>query len=72
MNPLSAFENLPLKKKLIMGFAIPLVLIVVVATTVFFSLEKLLTASGWVNHTHEAIALGNRVTSSLVNMETGL
>ncbi len=66
------FDNLELKKKLIIGFSVPLVLIVIIATTVFFSLNALLKSSKWVNHTYEAIDLGNSITASLVNMETGL
>ncbi len=66
------FENLQLKWKLIIGFAIPLILFMVIAITVFLSLGSLLRTSGWVNHTYQAIDLGKSVTSSLVNMETGL
>jgi len=49
-----------------------LVLIVGTASTVYVSLNKLLQTSGWVAHTYQAIDLGNSITSSLVNMETGL
>jgi len=66
------FEKLALKSKLIFGFSIPLLLIVIIAATVYVSLNKLLRTSGWVAHTYQAIDLGNGITSSLVNMETGL
>jgi len=66
------FEKLTLKWKLVVGFSIPLVLIVGIASTVYVSLNKLLQTSGWVAHTYQAIDLGNSITSSLVNMETGL
>ena len=66
------FESLALKWKLIVGFSIPLVLVVAIATEIYVSLNKLLKTSGWVAHTYQAIDLGNGITSSLVNMETGL
>jgi len=66
------FEKLALKWKLVVGFSIPLVLIVGIASTVYVSLNKLIQTSGWVAHTYQAIDLGNSITSSLVNMETGL
>ena len=67
-----SFEGLTLKKKLVIGFCIPLFLILLIAITVYFSLNKLLKSNEWVNHTYEAIDIGNGITSSLVNMETGL
>jgi len=69
---MNAFEGLSLKWKLMVGFSIPLILIATVSTVVYFSLNKLLKTSEWVNHTYEAIDLGNSITGSLVNMETGL
>lgn len=66
------FENMKLKWKLGLGFAIPLALIVAISTTVYFSLEKLLESNKWVNHTYQAIDLGKSITSAMVNMETGL
>lgn len=66
------FEQLKLRWKLIIGFAVPLAFIVIIATSVFISLNRLLETNGWVNHTYQAIDLGNSITSSLVNMETGL
>ena len=65
-------ENLQLKWKLVLGFSIPLVLIVAISSVVYVSLGKLLQTSKWVNHTYEAIDLGKGIGSSLVNMETGL
>ncbi|MFL0810515.1 MAG: CHASE3 domain-containing protein [Agarilytica sp.] len=69
---MNKLQNLSLKSKLIVGFCIPLALFMVIAVTVFLSLNKLIKTSGWVNHTYEAIDLGNSITASLVNMETGL
>lgn len=65
-------ENLALKKKLILGFLTPVVLLAFLSALVFFSLERLLNANHWVNHTHQAIGMGNGLKRSLINMETGL
>lgn len=61
-----------LKWKLLFGFSIPLILIVGISGTVYVSLEKLLLSNFWVNHTYEAIEMGNGIGASLVDMETGL
>ncbi len=66
------FANISLKWKLLIGFGIPLVLTVSVAAMAYYSLERLLQSSKWVAHTYEAIELGDSITASLVNMETGL
>ncbi len=65
-------ENLQLKWKLVLGFSIPLVMIVVISSVVYTSLGKLIQTSKWVNHTYEAIDIGKGIGTSLVNMETGL
>ncbi len=65
-------ERLKLRNKLIFGFSVPLLLIVVIAFTVYASLNRLLSTSAWVTHTYQAIELGNSITGALVNMETGL
>ena len=69
---MNAFKNMKLKWKLTIGFSLPLLLIIIIATTVNLSLSKLLELNGWVNHTHEVMETGGTITSSLVDMETGL
>lgn len=65
-------EKLKLKWKLLVGFSIPLLMIIGISATVYVSLEKLLISNAWVNHTYEAIDMGNSIGASLVDMETGL
>lgn len=65
-------NSLKLKWKLLIGFAIPLALIIAISGTVYINLERLLTSNFWVAHTYEAIDLGNSIGGSLVDMETGL
>lgn len=69
---MSWFQTLELKRKLILGFSAPLVLFIIIASVVYVSVEKLLETNKWVSHTYQAIELGNKITASLINMETGL
>ena len=69
---MNIFAKLQLKWKLVAGFAIPLVLIVTIATTVYFSLGKLLETSKVVQNTYELTRLSDEISISLINMETGL
>lgn len=63
---------LQLRTKLIMGFGLPLLLMVAVTITVYENLERLQSSSKWVSHTHEAIANGRNLLLSMIDMETGL
>lgn len=65
-------QKISLKWKLIIGFAIPLAMILVISATVYRGLEDMLDSNYWVNHTYEAISLGENIGASLVDMETGL
>jgi len=69
---MTIFNNMQLKWKLGMGFAVPLVLLVVIALSANSAINKLIGTQTWVTHTYEAIELGELITVSLVNMETGL
>lgn len=61
-----------LRTKLLAGFAIPVVAIIVIAAVVYGSVNSLLKANAWVDHTHKVIAEGKTIMSSMVDMETGM
>jgi len=65
-------KNFKLRNKLLFGFAIPVVAIVAMAIIVYISLNSLLKANYWVDHTHKVIAEGKTILSSMVDMETGM
>ena len=65
-------KNFKLRNKLLIGFAIPVVAIVAMATIVYGSVNSLLKANHWVDHTHKVIAEGKSILSSMVDMETGM
>jgi len=65
-------KNLKLGKKIGMGYAIILALMLTVSIVTYNSINSLITSTGWVDHTHEVISVGNEVSGSMVDMETGL
>ena len=65
-------NQLHLRNKLVFGFAIPTLLIVALAVSVNYSLNRLRQASAWVEHTHEAIEYGDSLLKAMIDMETGL
>jgi methyl-accepting chemotaxis protein len=65
-------NNLLLKWKLVYGFSLPLVLMVIISTLVYVNLGALLESSERVNHTHQSIEFGDKVETAVVGMETGL
>lgn len=67
-----ASKKYTLKKKLIAGFAVPALIIVIISIIVYSSISSLLSANHWVNHTHKVIGEGRALLSSMVNMETGM
>ena len=69
---MNIFKNMKLKWKLTTGFALPLVLMIIMATAVELNLEKLLEVDELLTHTHEVLETGDEMIASLVDMETGL
>lgn len=69
---MNLFKVMTLKWKLITGFSIPVLLIVALSALVYQSTNSMADSAKWVNHTHEAVAIGNKLGSAMVDMETGL
>lgn len=65
-------KNLSLTQKLIIGFAIPIIGLVIVSYSTFSSTRGMQTANGWVNHTHKVIGEANLIMAAMVDMETGM
>jgi len=65
-------RHLKLRTKLMMGFAVPVVAIIIMGIVVVSSVSQMLTANKWVNHTHAVIGDGKAVLGSMVDMETGM
>ena len=65
-------EKIGLRTKLLTGFAVPVVAIVLIVIVVQSSISSLLQANHWVDHTHKVINEGKAILSSMVDMETGM
>ncbi|MDF1763063.1 MAG: CHASE3 domain-containing protein, partial [Oleibacter sp.] len=65
-------NSLSLTKKLMLGFAVPVVCIMIIAGIVHKNTSNLLISNGWVNHTHEAIRDANLIMAAMVDRETGM
>ncbi|MBN2866702.1 MAG: CHASE3 domain-containing protein [Thiotrichales bacterium] len=66
------FKNLKVGLKLALGFGVIVVLISTLSAISYSSIKSMIQTSGWVEHTHEVIRVGESLSASMVNMETGL
>ena len=66
------FENLKFKTKLLSGYGLILLLMLMITGMVFVSVKSLVKDFGWVNHTHEVLADASNLEAAAVNMETGM
>jgi CHASE3 domain sensor protein/CheY-like chemotaxis protein/nitrogen-specific signal transduction histidine kinase/HPt (histidine-containing phosphotransfer) domain-containing protein len=64
-------KKLTLTQKIIIGFAIPIILTTLLATTVYYNTKSLIETNKWVEHTHEVIAQGHLLEKLILEMETG-
>jgi len=67
-----ASNEAKLSTKLAAGFAIPLLVLVIIAGTIYASMTALMEANRWVDHTNDVIAEGESLRSSMTDMETGM
>ena len=65
------FRNLNTRIKMLLGFSIPIFLMIIVAYMVFTNFRATIETSAWVQHTHEVISHANGLGKSIVDMETG-
>jgi diguanylate cyclase (GGDEF)-like protein len=60
------------KNKVNIGFVLPILLLVVLSITAYWSISRIVEANKWVQHTHKVIAAANGIVASAVDMETGM
>lgn len=65
------FYKIGLAKKILLGFTIPLLLMIAVSLAIYQSMNGLVGTSIWVQHTHEVIAKGHLLQKLIVDLETG-
>ena len=68
---MNVLSKLSVRNKLVVGFAIPVLLICALSAMICKSLIQMVAASDWVDHTQEATRLGEQIQSSMINMESG-
>lgn len=66
------FSSVKTKPKILMGVAVPLVLLIILGIIAITSISKITTTSGWVNHTYNVLGKANDIVASAVDMETGM
>lgn len=66
-----AFDQLQTRQKILLGFSVPLLLMIIIATVVYFSIGKMVDDAQWVQHTQQVIAGGQELNKLMIDMETG-
>ena len=66
------FKNLKIGTKILLGYSIALVLMLVIAFIVYVRATGLSESSKWVAHTNQVMRDAENIVLQLVNMETGL
>ena len=59
------------RTKILLGFSVPMSLLLIICTVVYFSIGELIETSMWVKHTQKVIADGKELEKLMVDMETG-
>jgi len=63
--------NLSIRQKITFAFAIPLLLMTLVAALLYVSSNRQNETAKWVEHTHQVISQANQLLRLLIDMETG-
>lgn len=65
------FSDINLNKKILVINLVAIVLMLVLAGTMYYSVGSLLDTNKWVQHTEKVISFGHNLTEELLSMETG-
>ena len=65
-------QDIKTKSKIFIGFAFPIVLLLVLSVTVYWSLGRIVQTDKWVQHTHNVLSEASGIVASAVDMETGM
>lgn len=68
---LKKFNDMNIKKKLMLGFAAVVLVLIILSTIVFVNFSGYAEATGWNVHTHKVLSNLDNIVTSMVNMETG-
>ena len=70
-SPHLLMQRLGISTKILIGFALPVLLMLIVSSTVYFSTQNLLDTAHWVQHTQRVISKGHVLEKLILEMETG-
>jgi len=65
-------NSLKLRTQILIGNSFILILMIVISSVVFLSVNSMIKTTAWVDHTHEVIGTATNLVSEMVNMETGM
>lgn len=65
-------KNIKTKSKVLIGFAFPIGLLVVLSVTAYLSIDRIVQTDKWVQHTHNVLEDASGIVSAAVDMETGM
>lgn len=68
---LKKFNDYNIGKKLIISFALVIVVLLTLSTVVFVNVSSYITANTWNTHTYEVLSDFEGIVTSMINMETG-
>ncbi|MDM8551892.1 CHASE3 domain-containing protein, partial [Desulfobacterales bacterium HSG2] len=66
------FRKMSLKTKIMSGICIPLALALIIGIISIINIRSMVRTREWVEHTHKVIEAAERITSSAIDMETGM
>jgi len=66
------FSNLQTKPKILIGFCVPIAMLMILGGVSVFSVKSIVETNKWVDHTNKAIARSSSIVGSAVDMETGM
>ncbi|OUS34249.1 hypothetical protein A9R01_08430, partial ['Osedax' symbiont bacterium Rs2_46_30_T18] len=66
-----SLKKLSISTKIIIGFSLPVILMLLVSSAVYFSTQTLLDTASWVQHTQQVISKGHLLEKLILDMETG-
>jgi len=68
----SHLSNLQTKPKILIGFCVPIAMLMILGGVSIFSVNSIVDTNKWVGHTNKVLAKSSGIVGSAVDMETGM
>ncbi len=66
------FEGISIRNKILIGFSLPIFLMVIAITTIYFNTKTLFESNRWVDHSYKVITQTRLLDHTLIDMENNL